>query len=112
VDGFSNQTVRQVVRVSDGGPSVRIRLSNVYGTALLRVSGATEPGRRAAPVPALATVWIRTSGAYDAVIDLDRIMADPADADLIRPAYDSGDHLHPNDTGYHAMAEAVDLRQL
>src|SRR5689334_21189888 len=41
LDGFTNQTLRQVVRVSDGGPSVWIRLSNVYGTAPLRVTGAT-----------------------------------------------------------------------
>src|SRR5262245_2824385 len=40
-DGFSNQTVREVVRISAGGPAVRIRLSNVYGSAPLRVAGAT-----------------------------------------------------------------------
>ncbi|PXY22801.1 SGNH/GDSL hydrolase family protein [Prauserella muralis] len=51
--------------------------------------------------------WIRTSGEYDAVVDLDRIMAAPGDADLLNPAYDSGDNLHPNDAGYRAMAEAV-----
>ena len=41
LDGFNNQTVRQVVRISAGGSAVRIRLSNVYGSAPLRVSGAT-----------------------------------------------------------------------
>ncbi|WP_435969687.1 SGNH/GDSL hydrolase family protein [Streptomyces sp. Qhu_M48] len=56
--------------------------------------------------------WIRTSGAYDAVVDLDRAVADPADPDRILPAYDSGDGLHPNDAGYRAMAEALDLDQL
>ena len=56
--------------------------------------------------------WIRSSGEYDAVVDLDRAMASPSDPDAINPAYDSGDHLHPNAAGYHAMAEAVDLRQL
>ncbi|MER7623635.1 SGNH/GDSL hydrolase family protein [Streptomyces sp. NPDC126503] len=53
--------------------------------------------------------WVRTSGAYDAYIDFDRALADPADPDRMRPAYDSGDHLHPGDAGYRAMAEAVDL---
>ena len=52
--------------------------------------------------------WIRTSGEYDAVVDFDRALADPADLDRIRPALDSGDHLHPNDAGYRVMAGAVD----
>lgn len=56
--------------------------------------------------------WIRTSGAYDEVVDLDRALADPTDPDRIAPAYDSGDALHPNDAGYRAMAAAVDLRTL
>ncbi|MBM7774364.1 lysophospholipase L1-like esterase [Actinokineospora baliensis] len=56
--------------------------------------------------------WIRTSGQFDAVIDFDRTMADPADQDALNPAYDSGDHVHPNDTGYRAMANAVDLALL
>ncbi len=56
--------------------------------------------------------WIRTSGAYDDVVDLDRAVSDPADRDSIAPAYDSGDHLHPGDAGYRAMAEALDLRTL
>ncbi|MET8311311.1 SGNH/GDSL hydrolase family protein [Micromonospora sp. NPDC005173] len=51
--------------------------------------------------------WIRTSGEYDAVVDLDRILADPADPDALRPAYDHGDHLHLNDTGATAAAVAV-----
>ncbi len=56
--------------------------------------------------------WIRTSGAYDAVVDFDRAVADPADPDRMLPAYDSGDHLHPGDAGYRAMAEALDLDEL
>ncbi|MEV6330661.1 SGNH/GDSL hydrolase family protein [Streptomyces sp. NPDC051909] len=56
--------------------------------------------------------WVRTSGAYDAVVDLDRAVADPADPDRILPAYDSGDHLHPGDAGYAAMAGALDLDEL
>ncbi|MDG4863557.1 SGNH/GDSL hydrolase family protein [Streptomyces sp. T-3] len=56
--------------------------------------------------------WIRTSGEYDAVADFDRAVADPADDERILPAYDSGDKLHPNDAGYKAMAEALDLDEL
>ena len=42
------------------------------------------------------------------MVDLDRVMASPTDGDQLRPAYDSGDHLHPNDAGYEAMAYAID----
>ncbi|MFE7563717.1 SGNH/GDSL hydrolase family protein [Kitasatospora sp. NPDC057500] len=53
--------------------------------------------------------WIRTSGAYDAVADLDRALADPRPDhhDRLAPAYDSGDGLHPGDAGTAAMARAV-----
>jgi lysophospholipase L1-like esterase len=53
--------------------------------------------------------WIRTSGAFDGVIDWDAATRDPANPQQLLPAYDSGDHLHPNDAGYQAMANAVDL---
>lgn len=53
--------------------------------------------------------WIRTSGAYDEVVDFDRVLADPrpGHGDELAPVYDSGDGLHPNDAGMDAMAEAV-----
>jgi lysophospholipase L1-like esterase len=54
--------------------------------------------------------WIRTGREYDAVIDFDAAMRDPADPLRLNPAYDSGDHLHPNDAGMAAMADAVPLR--
>jgi lysophospholipase L1-like esterase len=53
--------------------------------------------------------WIRTSKAYDAVIDFDALMRDPASPGKMRPEYDSGDHLHPNDAGYKAMANSVNV---
>jgi lysophospholipase L1-like esterase len=56
--------------------------------------------------------WIRTSGEYDAVVDFDHAVGDPADPDQLNPAYNSGDMLHPNDAGYHAMAAAIDLAAL
>ncbi|MGP4111912.1 SGNH/GDSL hydrolase family protein [Streptomyces sp. 4N509B] len=54
--------------------------------------------------------WIRTSGAYDGVIDFDAAVRDPAHPERLLPAYDSGDHLHPNEAGLAAMARAVPLR--
>jgi lysophospholipase L1-like esterase len=56
--------------------------------------------------------FIRTSDAFDGVVDFDAVVRDPADPQRISPAYDSGDHLHPSDAGYRAMAEAVDLDSL
>ncbi|MFJ8468938.1 SGNH/GDSL hydrolase family protein [Streptomyces swartbergensis] len=56
--------------------------------------------------------FIRTSGAFDAVTDFDRILRSPYDPERILPAFDGGDHLHPNDKGMQAMADAVDLESL
>ena len=56
--------------------------------------------------------FIRTSGAFDGVIDFDRAIRDPHNPLMMLPRYDSGDHLHPNDAGYRAMANAVNLRLL
>ena len=53
--------------------------------------------------------WIRNSGAFDAVIDFDAVERDPTDPTRVRPEYDSGDHIHPNDAGNAAMANAFDL---
>ncbi|KQM67043.1 MULTISPECIES: SGNH/GDSL hydrolase family protein [unclassified Sphingomonas] len=53
--------------------------------------------------------WIRTPGHFDAVIDFDAVVRDPARPDRLLPAYDSGDHLHPSMAGYRAMADAVPL---
>jgi lysophospholipase L1-like esterase len=54
--------------------------------------------------------WIRTSGEFDAVIDFDKVVRDPSNPTKLLPAFDSGDHLHPNDAGYKAMADSIDLR--
>jgi lysophospholipase L1-like esterase len=56
--------------------------------------------------------WIRDSGAFDAVVDFDAVLRDPSHPTRLAPAFDSGDHLHPGDAGYRAMAEAIDLSAL
>jgi lysophospholipase L1-like esterase len=53
--------------------------------------------------------WIRTAGHFDAVVDLDKVMADPSSQERLLAAYDSGDHLHPSPKGYRAMGEAFPL---
>ena len=54
--------------------------------------------------------WIRTSNAFDYVIDFDAITRDPAAPRKFKAEFDSGDHLHPADAGYKAMGDAIDIR--
>jgi lysophospholipase L1-like esterase len=54
--------------------------------------------------------WIRDSGEFDAVVDFDAVIRDPAAPRRMRAQFDSGDHIHPNDAGNQAMADAVDLK--
>jgi lysophospholipase L1-like esterase len=53
--------------------------------------------------------WTRTSKLFDGLIDFDRITRDPQHPTQLLGSYNSGDFVHPNDTGYHAMADAIDL---
>lgn len=53
--------------------------------------------------------WIRTSGEFDGVIDFDEVVRDPSHPTQLLPAYDSGDHLHPNNAGYAASGKAIPL---
>jgi len=56
--------------------------------------------------------WIREGGAFDAVVDFDALLRDPANPSRLKASMDSGDHLHPGDAGYRAMAAAIDLEAL
>lgn len=56
--------------------------------------------------------FIRSSGEFDSVVDFNKAVADPADPNRMLPAFDSGDGLHPNDAGYQAMANAINLKAL
>lgn len=85
----------------------------IYGATLTPYVGTIFPGyfQQAGEVKReLVNSWIRNSGAFDAVIDFDAVVRDPSNPTKILPAYDVGDHLHPNDAGYRAMANAIDLR--
>jgi lysophospholipase L1-like esterase len=53
--------------------------------------------------------WIRKSGAYDAVMDFDAAVRDPAKPSRSRPEFDSGDHLHPSPAGYQAIAASINI---
>ncbi len=56
--------------------------------------------------------FIRGSGEFDAVTDFDHILRSPYDPERMLPSFDGGDHIHPNDKGMRAMADAVDLASL
>ena len=84
----------------------------IYGGTLNPIEGIALPNFYSAALEAKRQAvnnWIRTSNAYDAVIDFDEVLRDPAHPTRILPAFDSGDHAHPNDAGYRAMADAIDL---
>lgn len=81
----------------------------VYGATLTPFEGADYFTPQGEATRQAVNAWIRTSGAYDGVIDFDRVMRDPAHPARLLPAYDAGDHLHPNDAGYTAMGNAIPL---
>jgi lysophospholipase L1-like esterase len=54
--------------------------------------------------------WIRTGGAFDAVVDFEKATQDTSNPKTFKAGFNNGDHLHPNDAGYKAMADAIDLK--
>ena len=84
----------------------------VIGTTITPNKGSTYPGffTPANEVERQAVnQWVRTSGAYDGVIDFDAALRDPGDPERLLPVYASSDNTHPSDAGYQAMANAIDL---
>jgi lysophospholipase L1-like esterase len=81
----------------------------IYGATLTPYDGAAYFSPEGEAKRQALNQWIRTSGAYDGVIDFDMVTRDPAAPTKFLPAYDSGDHLHPGDAGYKAMGDAVEL---
>ena len=81
----------------------------VVGATLTPYEGAGYYSVAGEAVRAAVNTWVRTGGAFDAVVDFDKVTRDPSHPSQFLPEYDSGDHLHPNDTGYKAMADSVDL---
>lgn len=81
----------------------------VIGATLTPYGGAAYYSDEGEAIRQALNRWIRTSKAYDAVVDFDAVTQDPDNPKQIRPAFNIRDHLHPNDTGYKAMADAVDL---
>ncbi len=81
----------------------------VFGATVTPYKGAgyfTEHGEQ---IREAVNHWILTAGVFDGTIDFDKATADPANPLTFAPQYDSGDHLHPKDAGYAAMADSIDL---
>ena len=84
----------------------------IYGATLTPFEGTVFPGyfsTQKEEKRKAVNQWIRSGKAFDGVIDFEKSVRDPKNPDRVLPQYDSGDHLHPNDAGYRAMADAVDL---
>ena len=81
-----------------------------YGATLTPYGGAGYSSEKGEQAREAVNNWIRTSGTFDGVIDFDKITQDPANPTHFNSLYDSGDHLHPNDAGYKAMGEGIDLK--
>ena len=79
---------------------------------ILPYKGAGYWSEEGEQVRQAVNLWIRTSGQGDGFIDFDKALADKSDAAHIAAAFDGGDHLHPNDAGFRAMADAIDLKLL
>ncbi|NKE62053.1 SGNH/GDSL hydrolase family protein [Lentzea sp. PSKA42] len=84
----------------------------VYGATLLPFGGHSydDPGGFHEAARQTVNRWIRTSRRFDAVIDFDATVRDPATPRQLLPVADVGDHLHLNPTGYRMLAEAVPLK--
>jgi lysophospholipase L1-like esterase len=83
----------------------------VIGATILPDGGSKyyHPGPESEADRQAVNAWIREPGHFDVVVDFDKLMRDPANPNLILPAYDSGDGLHPSPAGYKAMADAIPL---
>ena len=81
----------------------------VIGCTLTPYVGAAYASDNGESVRVALNNWIRTGGAFDAVVDFDRVTQDPDNPKQFRAGFNNTDHLHPNDAGYKAMAESIDL---
>jgi len=108
---FQAVTAQQIVdSIAAAVAKAKARGLKVFLGTLLPYRGAGYFSEDGEAKRQAVNAWIRTSGAFDAVIDFEAVVRDPADPTRMLPAYDVGDHLHPNDAGYRAMANSIDLR--
>lgn len=94
---------RQIIRRANS------RGAKVIGATLPPFEGAPYHSARKAQTRDAVNEWIRTSGAFAAVVDFDKVLRDPHNPQKLREEFDVGDHLHPNETALQAMGDAFDL---
>jgi lysophospholipase L1-like esterase len=82
----------------------------IFGGTLTPFEGAAYYSQEGEIKRQAVNTWIRTSKAYDGVIDFDAAVRDPKQPGKFQAAFNSGDNLHPSDAGYEAMANAIDLK--
>ncbi len=81
----------------------------IIGATLTPYEGAAYYSDSGNTIRQAVNQWIRTSHAFDAIVDFDAVIRNPDRPKKFRPEFDSGDDLHPIDAGYKGMADAVDL---
>jgi len=82
----------------------------VFGATLTPYVGAGYASPKGEAIREAVNQWIRTTNQFDGVIDFDKVVRDPANPTVFLPADEHGFHLHPNDTGYKAMGDAINLK--
>ncbi|MGW6520577.1 MULTISPECIES: SGNH/GDSL hydrolase family protein [unclassified Streptomyces] len=87
----------------------RARGVRVYGVTLTPYEGDEIFTREGERVRQAVNEWIRTSGAFDAVLDFDAVWRDPAHPARIQEGFHAGDHLHGSDAGCRALGDSIDL---
>ncbi len=81
----------------------------IYAATITPYGGAATAAEDGEKARQAVNAWIRTSHAFDGVIDFDAVWRDPAKPSQIREGLHAGDHLHGSDAGYSALAESIDL---
>lgn len=86
-----------------------VRGVKMFGATIAPYKGATYWTEAGEAARQEINRFIRTGGAFDGVLDFDKVLADPADPAAMRADYHMGDHLHGTDAGYKALADSIDL---
>lgn len=82
----------------------------VIGATIMPEEGVPTASARGETIRQAVNAWIRTGAAFDAVVDFDATVRDAEHVQRLKAAFDPDDHIHPNDAGNEAMANAFDLR--